>query len=469
MRWRSGWGVGCLLVTIGSAGCSDDTGGSDTQSAATDSSVSTDGSSASADETAEGGSGIDPANGDRVVTVTSECAGQTVVVGINGGYVEDCGAGDSCPDGTSCLTTRDPPGCFWDFPAPSSGSPVLAAGDSVTYELTAPPIMQAITSGAASGQTINVKWSGNLYASTQCESDGSGCQTAMCGVSEAGMTVVQPCANGVGPQGPASLAEFTFSFDGSDFYDISIINGANIPISMGPDGGTQGGDDPYTCETAGSATGSASGLLGCSWNFDPQIELDGMSTDQSTLLQAVAPGGTACTSDDECGAGLVCGTAITFGGSTIETVCGAPLGWWTADELCIYTANTAGAPVNCSGAVPGQGMVTDLYGCNGFNPNSCYNMGAANPTCCGCPEWMIDGSTLPVPPGFTCYDTNPEWTALAEPWARFVKEACPTAYSFPFDDATSTFTCATPDPSTENPNTMNYTVTLCPGGNDGLG
>jgi hypothetical protein len=42
-------------------------------------------------------------------------------------------------------------------------------------------------------------------------------------------------------------------------------------------------------------------------------------------------------------------------------------------------------------------------------------------------------------------------------YAQVFKDACPTVYSFPYDDLTSTFTCQ--GSSTANPG---YTITFCP-------
>jgi len=400
--------------------------------------------------------GVGP--GDRVLTITNECPGQTVVVGVNGGFVEDCTAG-KCPTGTTCVTTRTPPGCFWDFPAPSCGSPVLATGASATYVLDAPPI-------TAPGQTTATKWSGNVYASTQCTSAGTGCETAQCATSAQGTTTVGACPNGTGPQGPTTLAEFTLQPDSADYYDVSAINGVNVPVAMGPLGGAADPADPYTCATAGAVTAST-GLAGCTWTFDTAIALAAGTTDESPLLRAVVPGGTACTSDASCTGEQVCGTALVFGGSTATRSCGTQVGWWSADELCAYTADAPGAPLDCATAVAGQGTDADLYGCSGANPGSCYST-TAGATCCGCPDWVVGGQTLAVAPGFACHGTNPQWSAVALPWAAFLKDACPTAYSFPFDDATSTFTCSTPSPSATSPNGMGYAITFCPGGNDGL-
>jgi hypothetical protein len=312
------------------------------------------------------------------------------------------------------------------------------------------------------------KWSGNLYASTHCAPDGSGCKTAMCSISMNGMNVLEHCADGIGPQGPTTLAEFTLITTGADYYDVSGINGVNVPISMGPVGGMSNPTDPYFCMTPGSVTPSGTGLLACSWKFDTKITLGGTTTDQATTLRAVTPGGTACTSNSDCSNnGQVCGTGLAFGTTKLIQSCGKPLGWWTADELCSYTNNAFGAAVNCNG-VAAQGKYADLYECNGGYPVSCYNKDKANPTCCGCPHWVINGTTLPLPSEFMCYSSNPEWQSIAEPWAGFVKNACSTLYSFAFDDATSTFTCTTPNPSSSSPNNMGYVITLCPGGKDGL-
>ncbi len=44
------------------------------------------------------------------------------------------------------------------------------------------------------------------------------------------------------------------------------------------------------------------------------------------------------------------------------------------------------------------------------------------------------------------------------PWLRYLKDACPTAYTYPFDDATSTFTC---QPGATTP-PVAYAITFCP-------
>jgi hypothetical protein len=272
------------------------------------------------------------------------------------------------------------------------------------------------------------------------------------------------CPDGMGPEGPTTLAEFTFVPGGADYYDISSINGVNVPVAMGPIGGDRDAGNPYTCGTAGS-TASQPGLQACSWRFDPSIQLSGATHDESNTLRAVTPGGRACASDADCG-GQVCGIAIAFGSAATNTTCGSQLGWWTADELCAYSGNAMGGDVACNAAVAGQGSRAQLYGCDGANSTSGYSTTPSSDAC-GCPTWNLDGGAVSVAPGYSCHQDNGAWHQYAEPWARFLKQACPTAYSFPFDDATSTFTCASRGASASNPNSMGYVITFCPGGKTG--
>jgi hypothetical protein len=51
----------------------------------------------------------------------------------------------------------------------------------------------------------------------------------------------------------------------------------------------------------------------------------------------------------------------------------------------------------------------------------------------------------------------------AQPTVAIFKNACPTAYSFPYDDITSTFTCG----GTSATNMPGYTITFCPAGSPG--
>lgn len=59
--------------------------------------------------------------------------------------------------------------------------------------------------------------------------------------------------NGAGGVPPVSLAEATFTGAGGlDFYDVSLVDGYNLPVRMAPTGGyTPGDGGPYDCKAAG--------------------------------------------------------------------------------------------------------------------------------------------------------------------------------------------------------------------------
>lgn len=407
-----------------------------------------------------------------------------VRIGVNGGAVTTgtdsatlaCGVVDpsnaqSCPAGSHCkMENGTASGCYWGQ-LRFSGPGYLPPGVTLTEYYYFPAYN-------------NIRWSGNVYAGGQCSFETNSCKTGVCATSENGHTIVGPCPFGVGPVGPTTLAEFTLLEKGVDAYDISIINGMNIPISMEPiaaaeamvnatAGGGAGAANPYYCGAAGAASQPAgSTLTGCSWDFDPKVKLPGSQhkMDYSDLLSAVTPGGTACQpaggTGPRCPTGEVCGRAFTPGTTTAPESCGKQIGWWTADELCIVTNNGEGSPLDCSTTVTGQGTRADLLGCTGSNAGSCYSAGAGS-SCCGCPDWKVGGTDLPLAPGFSCQGTNPEWTSHSEPWAKVLKDACPTAYSFPYDDPTSSFTCST-DSTGASKNTMSYKITFCPDSKTGI-
>ncbi len=67
-------------------------------------------------------------------------------------------------------------------------------------------------------------WSGVIAGRTNCSD--SGCVTADCGGGKGA------CVHGF--QQPATQAEFTVNNGGTDFYDVEVINGVNLPVSITP-------------------------------------------------------------------------------------------------------------------------------------------------------------------------------------------------------------------------------------------
>ncbi|KAK8314237.1 hypothetical protein V6Z12_D01G158500 [Gossypium hirsutum] len=75
-------------------------------------------------------------------------------------------------------------------------------------------------------------WSGRFWGRTHCVTTDSKfqCATADCGSG-------QITCNGGGAIPPASLIEFTLApNNGKDFYDISLVDGFNLPLAVTPHG-----------------------------------------------------------------------------------------------------------------------------------------------------------------------------------------------------------------------------------------
>ncbi|MGZ3420149.1 MAG: thaumatin family protein, partial [Polyangiales bacterium] len=181
-------------------------------------------------------------------------------------------------------------------------------------------------------------WGGRFWGRTGCVFDASGkgtCATADCGGK-------LEC-NGSGGKPPASLAEFLLSgAGGKDFYDVSLVDGYNLPIGISPVAGTftKGSGDLYDC------------------------------------------GDPSCTSD----LNATCPTELQVKDGTHVIACLSACEKFGTDEYC------------CRGAY-------------------------------GKPE--------------TCPPTT---------YSKTFKAACPTAYSYAYDDKTSTFTCKGKD----------YVIRFCP-------
>lgn len=182
--------------------------------------------------------------------------------------------------------------------------------------------------------SVPTSWSGRLWGRTACAEDSTGkftCLTGDCGSGKI------ECAGGAAP--PATLAEFTLNgANGLDFYDVSLVDGYNLPMLVVPHGGGSDGN----CSTTGCV-----------------VDLN-----------------SACPS-----------------------------------ELKVVSASD-GSDLACKSACEAFG--DPQYCCSGEfgNPNTCK----------------------------------------PSKYSQFFKQACPRAYSYAYDDGTSTFTCASAD----------YVITFCP-------
>ncbi|KAG2608525.1 hypothetical protein PVAP13_4NG326700 [Panicum virgatum] len=201
----------------------------------------------------------------------------------------------------------------------------------------------ALPPGQTVAVTVASAWSGRIWGRTLCSTDSSG--TFSCATADCGTGAVECSGRGAAP--PATLAEFTLAggTGGDDFYDVSLVDGFNVPMVVAP-----------------QAPAPASGNGSCQATGCPA---DVNRACPAELRVAAPPPGTAA---------VACRSA-----------CEA----FAEAEYC------------CSGA----------YG----SPAACA------PTA----------------------------------YSRFFKGACPAAYSYAYDDATSTFTCAAAGGG--------YDVVFCPG------
>ncbi|KAL5778218.1 hypothetical protein ACOSP7_011144 [Xanthoceras sorbifolium] len=205
----------------------------------------------------------------------------------------------------------------------------------------APPLSStgfALQNGESKAITAPTSWGGRMWGRTHCSQDSTGkfsCVTGDCGSGK------MECS-GSGATPPATLAEFKLDgYGGQDFYDVSLVDGYNLPVLVAP----QGGDGP-NCSTTGCL-----------------VDLNDACPSELKVMSADGTEGVACKS-----------------------------------------------------------------ACEAFRqPQYCCNGAYSTPD--------------------TCKPSS---------YSQAFKSACPHAYSYAYDDKTSTFTCASaPD----------YTVTFCPSPN----
>ncbi|XP_062216212.1 thaumatin-like protein 1 [Phragmites australis] len=126
-------------------------------------------------------------------------------------------------------------GTVWPGIQSNAGSPRL---DPTGFAL--PP-------GTARAVPAPSGWSGRLWARTGCAQDATG--KVVCATGDCGSGSLE--CNGLNAAPPATLAEFTLDGSGgNDFYDVSLVDGYNLPMLIEPAGGASGA---MTCAAAGCA------------------------------------------------------------------------------------------------------------------------------------------------------------------------------------------------------------------------
>ncbi|CAI0445229.1 unnamed protein product, partial [Linum tenue] len=121
---------------------------------------------------------------------------------------------------------------IWPGILANAGSPKL---ESTGFELA---------EGSTRSFQAPTGWSGRFWARTGCTFDDSG--SGSCRTGDCGSGLVE--CNGLGAAPPATLAEFTLGTGGQDFYDVSLVDGYNLPMVVEGSGGSG------SCTTTGCIT-----------------------------------------------------------------------------------------------------------------------------------------------------------------------------------------------------------------------
>lgn len=329
--------------------------------------------------------------------------------------------------------------------------------------------------------SFNEYINGNIFGRTLCDINTGFCQTANCAIQSTSAPYTDwSCQPGKGVTGPATLLEeympSTTDYDG--VYDVTVINGLNIPAEMKSLAPLS--SDPFGCGQAAGAviqpTGSSLGA--CSWSFSPPST----GIDSPPNFIWVTPGADdACTPSTFCGNNQFCGTAydsvtaVNGGLPPLNRRCGHFLGYWQIGDFITYPSSSDWGSVNLydnyslaatlsNGPDGPYGTIDhravnygDIYTCpvatsNG-SLNTGYNTGDLN--VCGCEDWTYTASAT------TCKNHNVDWKNIAFPRVSWIKQACPTAYTYQFDDPSSSFTCQISGQKTS------YIITYCPAGKTG--
>ncbi|MEO8402125.1 MAG: thaumatin family protein [Gammaproteobacteria bacterium] len=344
---------------------------------------------------------------------------------------------------------------------------------------------------------------GKINARTGCNPTTMVCQTASCQTIPGTGT----CVVGAGAGEPSTAFEsYMTGVPATDgVYDLSLINGFNVPVEikgLAPvSTSTTDPNAPYSCTAAGAiiqpATAFNPPLGACPWVFTPP----NTAPDATANFAFVSAGAdSACTTNASCVAPAICGMGWnsninTGAGTPINRRCGTFQGYWTVADFIgyssvtgdwgtvnlynVYQINSSLATTYGTSTVnPGTATNYDLYGCvptSNDSLDSGYKSGKSR--VCGCYNWDQAGSfartnvTQQCCTPTTCGNStaippivdapNPLWQTTVFNRIRWLKKACPTAYSYQFDDKSSSFQCNQASKFTS------YQIVFCPAGKTG--
>ncbi|KAF2757009.1 Osmotin, thaumatin-like protein [Pseudovirgaria hyperparasitica] len=256
-------------------------------------------------------------------------------------------------------------------------------------------------------QIVSGDWQGRMWGRTNCSFNDDGTGPADASGSGRGKACLSGDCNGVlncvvTGDNPATLAEFTYDGgDGLTYYDISLVDGYNIPIAivMTPRDNSSLADIPPNY-TNPSCQGTAAVLAPT--DYDPY---SGLSGDQFFL-----------------------GTNSSFPLPFDSKASGDDVQRWCPWDLQVNPPYK-----------PGNGIYP--------YPDDNIERPAFNPCFSACAKWNKD---------FDCCIGDYGVPSKCSPglYSRQAKKVCPDAYSYAFDDQTSTFII---------PVGAGFEVVFCPG------
>jgi len=370
----------------------------------------------------------------------------------------------------------------------------------------------ACSNGVCVGQSATLcmpqGWGGRIWGRTGCSTVNGGfqCQTGECGQSAAGVLQCTNLAQGVAQTATGiTLFEGTWDSNQTDFWDISLVNGYNIPMQVG----ACGASGKASCTFAGEPVSAAA--VGCTSDLNASCPaLLSIGGQCNCVSNSDCPSGQTCGANNLCsGTGSCTAVCIdpgdyckSFGLFANNPVIAAPSCLQCNSAVSSLNATTYADYYNCVGPLATLSCNNAAYVC--FSDNDCPYSGqtcqsnVCTPVnslngmakCVGgqCNSGVnqvaqyscqtVQGTQLCLPNAPTsanqsgcCGPYNSGWlTAMqaangtsasgtcqpgSTAYTAAFKTACPTVYSYQFDDPSSSYQCS--DSNSE----VNYLVTFC--------
>lgn len=367
-----------------------------------------------------------------------------------------------------------------------------------------------IDPGASATLCMPAGWGGRVWGRTGCSKAGAAfqCQTGQCGT---GSTAALACTNlteGVAQTATGvTLFEGTWDSNSTDFWDVSLVNGYNVGMQVS----ACGASGAASCTFAGQA--SSATAVGCTSDLTGTCPTLLQIAGQCNCSKGSdCPQGETCGSNNLCSGSASCTVACIdpgdyckgFGLFGNQTTLPPPACLSCGSAVSSLNSTTGSDYYNCVGPLSTLSCNNAAYTC--FSDSDCAYSGQTcqNNVCspvnavnnlaqcvnnaCNSKVNQVSQYSCQTPPGGTplclpnaptstaqsgcCGPYNSGWlnamqaangsvaSGTCQPgtttYTEAFKNACPTAYSYQFDDPSSSYQCS--DSSGE----VNYLVTFCP-------